>query len=281
MHESQVDLLNQVYQARAPLLDEINKTAPWHAIHRERTMFRLTELIHPSSKVLDLACGTGILARRYLPLASYVVLVDLLPCMLDLAKSNLASLCQNSTVSFVQAELANLPASVTEHKYDLILMTQALNFLDDPATVFEIASECLAPKGCLYVDMDTAYRWIVIEALSGHLANATTIALEAQDRAKNIVGTNYYFHKVDTLVGTAASYGLRLVRNAGICHVSSLIHIFNQSSDFLLEEVLEEKAKPFLDRNILNRLLELDAMVEHLFPPEAAGWQVLEFSLHD
>lgn len=277
MEPAQQRLLERIYMARAPLLDEINKVAPWHAVHRARTLRRLRELLRPSSVVLDLACGTGILARQYAPLVARAVLVDLLPRMLALAKQSLSDLRPAPVVDFVQASLEQLPPFVTAQKYDVILMTQALNFVVDPAPLFRVAATCLTPNGKLYVDTDTAFRWIVIEALSGHIGNAMKIALESRDEARNIVGAEYIFHDRDRLVELAESHGLRLKREVGICYVSALVHIFNQSSDFLSIQRLDERSRPFLQPDVMSQLLALDASLEGILPPQSGGWLVLEF----
>lgn len=277
MEDLQLQLLTGVYDRRAPLLNRINQVAPWLAIHRERTIARLIELIHSGSQVLDLACGTGILASRYAHLASCTTLVDCLPKMLEIARQTLEELRPEAKLNYVLSSIASLKQTFTTREFDLVLLTQALNFVREPADVFALARSCLKDTGTLYIDIDTPLRWIAIEALSGHLENALQIAQLHTDHARHIVGTNYFFHTRDELVHAAEQHGLRLAREVGICHVSCLLHIFNQSSDFLEEDTLDPKARRFLNPTMLSKLLELEKLLETSQPAQAGGWLVLEF----
>lgn len=273
----QAELLQTVYQNRAPFLDAINRAAPWHALHRKRTLEILHDQLKATTRVLDLACGTGILASIFADRVAHTTLVDLLPLMIDCAKINLQAHTAPSNTSFHVAGVDSLPTDVLKSQYDLIMLTQAINFIEDTSPIFGVASKCLAPQGILHIDIDNPLRWIIVEALSGNLKNAQSIASTGRDAARNIVGAEYWFHSREQLISQAQANGLHLHRTFGIGAISTLIHIFNQSSDFLSADKLDPRAKPFLDESTLNELYNLDLMLESTVPHTAAGWSIFQF----
>jgi SAM-dependent methyltransferase len=78
---------------------------------------------------LDLACGTGIVARLLAPLLGFegrVVGLDVSPAMLDVARTLPAP--RGATIEWVEGEAGALPAD----GFDLILCQQGLQFFPDP-----------------------------------------------------------------------------------------------------------------------------------------------------
>lgn len=189
---NKIILLQDVYADRGPLLNEINLCAVWHAFHRRKTMELLKPWQKPGCRVLDLAAGTGIMAKLLINCGARVTLVDVLPDMLTLAGNHLGPL--KNKAEFVCADLTTiaLDRGAFGSEFDIVLLTQSANFLDNLEPAFQIAQRALLPGGLFHMDLDTAFRWTLIEALSGHVGNARNILLNGRDTERNIVGTEYY-----------------------------------------------------------------------------------------
>jgi ubiquinone/menaquinone biosynthesis C-methylase UbiE len=278
VQEPQLDGLRRVYQQRAPMLGEINQVAPWHAIYRRRTLELLWPFLTPATRVLDLASGTGIFAHQIADKVKTLTLLDALPLMLDLSRATFAAtglLDNGPEVRFVQHDIESND-TVTLGPHDLILLTQAMNFISQPHKLFAFVERHLSPTGMFHFDIDTAFRWSVIEALSGRVGNALEIALKGQDSERMIVGTDYFFYGREAIMHSLSQAGLAVQNVRGLCYVSPFLHVFNVSADFLNPDHLNPSAAPFLDAANLNTLQQLDEAFESTLPPEAAGWMAFQ-----
>ena len=274
----QQNLLERVYRSRAPLLDGINRVAPWHAIYRWRTLELLSPFLTSTTRVLDLAAGTGIFGLEVARRVNSLTLLDVLPGMLDTARVNFEAaglLPDGHGIRFLQHDLTSDDDNDPQI-YDLIILTQALNFIAPLDKAFRYAARHLAPDGVFYFDIDTAFRWAVIEALSMRPENALEIAENKRDRDRRIVGTNYFFHDRAQIELALEENGLRATRIQGLCYVSPFVHVFNPSADFLDRDCLDPRAATFLDAGPLSDLRRLDSVFEKQLPPEAAGWMSFE-----
>ena len=101
--------------------------------------------VREGSRVLDIACGTGVLVPDYLSRgASVVVGVDISPEMIAVAKGKIA----DSRVSFVcaDAETGNFGKD-----FDCIVVYNAFPHFSDPEVLISNLSSMLAPGGTLTV----------------------------------------------------------------------------------------------------------------------------------
>jgi ubiquinone/menaquinone biosynthesis C-methylase UbiE len=270
MDAEQSELLRRVYLDRGQILDQINRFAPWHNLYRRRTSELIGELLGPNTRVLDAGCGTGLLARALAERVRRWVLVDALDLMIELARKNL---CPNDERKFEFLCGDILTIQISE-SFDLIIMTHAANLFPDLAAVFKKFSALLEVGGSLYCDFDTKFRWAVIEALSGHLDNALDISKRGMDRQRNIVGAKYFLYGRPEIEATLAQCGFEVLATEGIMFVSPLIHVFNDSEQFLTPKTLDSRSKVFLDLSELEKLYELEKNLERFMPAEAAGWMV-------
>ena len=117
--------------------------APWAADLLRRVAPR------PGERVLDVACGTGIVARRIVPLvhaagaAGQVVGLDVSPAMLAVARARAAA--EGAQIEWREADAVALPFPAGA--FDLVLCQQGLQFVPDrPAAVREMR-RVLAPEG--------------------------------------------------------------------------------------------------------------------------------------
>jgi SAM-dependent methyltransferase len=109
---------------------------------------RLVELTRPrpGERVLDLACGTGIVARRVAPIVapgSAVTALDINPLMLEVARS--AAAAEGATIDFREGNAEQLPFD--DHSFDLVTCQHAFQFFPDPAAVAREIARVLVPGG--------------------------------------------------------------------------------------------------------------------------------------
>lgn len=260
------------------MLDEINKVSPWHAIYRRRTLELLSPFFTPTTRMLDLAAGTGIFGREAAPRVNSLTLVDALPAMLDAARANFEAAGLLPDGHAITFERQDVTADDTDDPrlYDLIILTQALNFIAPLQSLFRYVARHLAPSGLFYFDIDTAFRWAVIEALSMRPENALQIAENKRDKERRIVGADYFFYDRTVIQQALGAAGLSATKIRGLCYVSPFIHVFNASADFLERDRLDPRAAIFLDSGPLADLQRLDRAFEETLPPEAAGWMSFE-----
>jgi SAM-dependent methyltransferase len=107
----------------------------------------LVALAAPTSgeRVLDAACGTGVVARYAAPRAGHVVGADVNAGMLAVAERIAPQL------EWVQADLAALPFE--DGSFDLVLCQQALQFVPDHAAALAELQRVLAPGGRILVSV--------------------------------------------------------------------------------------------------------------------------------
>ncbi len=272
MDSTTLDLIAKVYSSRGPLLNKINLLSPWHAIYRHRTESIIESIIDPGFKVIDMACGTGILANKIASKVNHITLVDALPCMLNIAKESITKSGCIHKANFYQGFVEDISKIVPDRGYSMATITQAANFLNCPDDIFRAASNLLADDGILYLDIDNPLRWSIIEALSGNIENAIHIIKNNEDVEKNIVGTNYYFHSNKKIMDAAREFQFSVVERRGVGYAAPMLHAYNQSSDFLDIRLLDDRSAFYLAPTNLDRLLALEILLEKTSPIESAGW---------
>ena len=101
--------------------------------------------VHAGSKVLDVACGTGVLVPYYLKrTVSSVTGIDISPAMIEIAKSKY----QLPEVYFICEDAETWK---TGEKYDSIVIYNAFPHFSDPESLFRNLSSMLVPNGILSI----------------------------------------------------------------------------------------------------------------------------------
>jgi SAM-dependent methyltransferase len=102
----------------------------------------------PGNRVLDVACGTGVVAieaaRRVAPTGS-VTGVDLNPGMLAVARSVAAAAAAPVTLRWERADVAQLP--FPDASFDLVCCQHGLQFFPEPGRALGEIRRVLAPGG--------------------------------------------------------------------------------------------------------------------------------------
>lgn len=106
--------------------------------------------LRPVERVLDLACGTGVVARRVAPLVStsgQVTGFDLNPAMLAVAEA--AAAADGLSIAWCQGTVEVLPFQGAT--FDLVLCQHGLQFVPDRARALREMRRVLVPGGRLVV----------------------------------------------------------------------------------------------------------------------------------
>jgi len=148
-----------------------NVFVPWTADLIERARPQIGE------RVLDLACGTGIVTRSVAPLVGSegkVTALDISPEMLEVARA--VSSPDGITIEWHQGSGTEMPFQ--DESFDLVLCQQGFQFFDDHAAGMSEIRRVLGPGGRAFVSVWTGLDYTPFmkaldEVISTHLAEST------------------------------------------------------------------------------------------------------------
>lgn len=132
-----------------PVLPRENVFGHRHKVECLRaSMDKLRSVERPHLRVLDAGCGSGHAVTRYLAREGDDVLgIDMHQASIEYAQRQFGGEC----LRFICANLSTLPDS--ELAYDVIVLADVLEHLDDPAAVLESAVKRLIPGGMVLVSI--------------------------------------------------------------------------------------------------------------------------------
>jgi len=146
---------------------------PWSAILLHHAAPQLGE------RVLDVACGTGVVARGAAPLVGtdgQVTAVDMNPAMLAVARALPAS--AGAAVTWQEGNAMSLP--FPDSNFDLVLCQHSLPFIPDRLAAVREMRRVLAPGGrVLVMVLQALAKHPVFEALMGSVARHLSLPLSA------------------------------------------------------------------------------------------------------
>lgn len=135
--------------------------------------------LQPGDKVLDLACGTGLitfLAADKVGPTGAVVGVDISSGMLDVAQKKLSSRDGGANITFHEHDITRLDeiSSLVEQKgtFSAITIASALVLLHDPAEAIASWLPYMKPGGYLVTDVPHPQNWLhmsLIELVARHM----------------------------------------------------------------------------------------------------------------
>lgn len=103
-------------------------------------------------RVLDVACGTGAVARAAARRGAHVVGVDIDPAMLEVAHER--ALREGTRVQWLPATVESLP--FPERSFDVVTCQQALQFFPDRVRALREMGRVVAAKGIIALDVFAA-----------------------------------------------------------------------------------------------------------------------------
>jgi ubiquinone/menaquinone biosynthesis C-methylase UbiE len=109
-----------------------------------------TAALQPGTRVLDVACGTGVVTRAAAELIAptgSVTGIDLAPDMIEVARSIPAG---GAPIAWQAADAASLP--LPDRSYDVVLCQMGLMFMEDRAGALRELHRVLAPGGRVVVN---------------------------------------------------------------------------------------------------------------------------------
>jgi ubiquinone/menaquinone biosynthesis C-methylase UbiE len=153
------DQVRRLFDAKAPT---------WSAKYTEagRLAGRLTHLsqavqshVPPASRVLDLGCGTGELARAMASIGMPVTACDISPRMLSGAAEN----DRDSSVDWVQLDPSWRRLPFGASSFDAVVASSVLEYVDDPCAIISECARVIQPGGvvlCTVPNTRHPIRWL-------------------------------------------------------------------------------------------------------------------------
>lgn len=145
---SQIHTMQQVYGSRASTYD-----SSWHVQHAAD--FVKWANIRPGQRVLDLACGTGLVtipAAKAVGSEGSITGIDITAEMLEVGRGK-AKREDLPHITFLEHDIADLAALELDADYDAITCASALPLLHNPGAAIAHWATFLKPGGLLAVDV--------------------------------------------------------------------------------------------------------------------------------
>ena len=102
--------------------------------------------VSPSSKVLEVATGTGILSIKFSNKAAHITAIDIAPEMLKVAREKSASL-QITNIDFEIGDICNL--KYQDQSFDIVVASNVLHLLFNPELALQEIKRVLRDNGKL------------------------------------------------------------------------------------------------------------------------------------
>jgi len=159
-------------QGNAPQIYEQHKVPAIFRPLAERTLQRVG--VHEGARVIDIACGTGIVARlaaEKVGKSGKVVGIDLNPGMIEVARQN--SPLTGANLEWHQGDATALP--FPEASFDFVFCQQGLQFFPDKLAALEEMRRIMAPGSSTILTI-----WSSINPLAAAIADGLTRYVSAE-----------------------------------------------------------------------------------------------------
>ena len=204
-------------------------------------------------RVLDVACGTGIVARlaaAQVGESGHVTGLDINEAMLDVARAKGSG---SSTLEWRTGEAGSLPFA--EREFDVVLCQQGLQFFADKLTALREMLRVLTPGGRLGLAVwqsleHDPYGLVIADALSRHVSQ------DAADRAGHALGDESELRALLVEAGFCEVQirTERLVRTMGPPHESVAMQLASSGRLAAIVGALSAEARAKLFSDIITAL---------------------------
>jgi SAM-dependent methyltransferase len=161
--------------------------------------------IMPGHRLLDVACGTGVVARLAAPMvgaSGKVAGIDLNAGMVEVAAQHAPT--AGPTVEWRQGDAESLPFE--DSAFDFVLCQQGLQFMPDKTRALQEMHRVLAPGGLLALCV-----WKSIEHSPCNMATAQSLKIHIGERAAKMLHAPFALGDADLLHD--------LIEGAGFCDI--------------------------------------------------------------
>jgi ubiquinone/menaquinone biosynthesis C-methylase UbiE len=155
--------------------------------------------VRSGERLLDVACGTGVLARQAVALVGAggrVVGLDINANMLTVARA------RGPAVEWHEGNALALPFA--DHAFDVVVCQQGLQFFPDPGAGLREMRRVLSPGGRLGVAV-----WCTLESSPGHHALVRALERHVSPEAARVMSTPFRLGDAQTLHALTAVAELR------------------------------------------------------------------------
>jgi ubiquinone/menaquinone biosynthesis C-methylase UbiE len=166
-------------------------------------MFVERMALRPGQRMLDIACGTGIVARKAAPIIGLngsIVGVDFNPNMLLVARQNAPA--DGTAMEWRQGDASSLPCSDAD--YDVVLCQQGLQFFPDKVGAMREMHRVLRKDGVVGICV-----WRSVEHSPFHFAIAQALRRHCGDEIARQFQAPFSFGNLDALRSTMIAAGFR------------------------------------------------------------------------
>lgn len=156
--------------------------------------------VAPGQRVLDVACGTGVVARaaaERIADARSVVGLDLNPAMLEVARR----VCPD--IEWRQADVADLPFG--DREFDAVLCQSALFFFPDPRAALNEMTRVVKEGGVVAIQT-----YASLDAQPGYIELVDNVVRHAGEDARSLLDTYWSQGDLPALCSTMERTGLRI-----------------------------------------------------------------------
>jgi len=116
-----------------------------------QTVEAILEEVNSTSRVLDVGCGTGIIAMEIVPEVNQVIGIDLSPKMIAQARKKALKMALEN-VTFDEGD--GYATDFDSGSFDVVILANLLHVVAEPAAVVREAHRLLAPGGFLLTVTD-------------------------------------------------------------------------------------------------------------------------------
>lgn len=159
--------------------------------------------LEQGQRVLDVACGTGIVARYAAPVVGEtgeILGIDLNPAMLDVARQKAPA--TGPRMAWQQGDAAALPCP--DEAFDVVLCQQGLQFFPDKVGALREMHRVLVPGGLAAICV-----WRTVEHSPCNMASAEALARHVGDDAATRIQAPFALGDADVLRGLIADAGFQ------------------------------------------------------------------------